>query len=232
VVCGAAVEMTEAPGAEELPPELLTDASQGTETEDAPEPVSEAFIAQKAAELEELKADIAALREHVALEQKRRAAEMHRGRGRRIEAIMAELLPVPDTLQEPVAAAPAMATPRPHAAAPRFGAAPHRLSPRPAAAPSGTSPRYVVPPVLTPRSSRPTTAPQTLPTGTRRASTPASRTPSVPKHAVPPKAKEPAPKLAPAAVALMASMHESKYTRPTRLQRSATAGKEAMKGAM
>ena len=47
--------------------------AQAPATDDPVGPLSEAFIAQKAAELEALKADIAALREHVGQQQKRRA---------------------------------------------------------------------------------------------------------------------------------------------------------------
>ena len=56
----------------------------------------EAVIAQKEAALEELKADIATLREQVGQKQKRQAAELHRGREQRVETLLAELLPLPD----------------------------------------------------------------------------------------------------------------------------------------
>ena len=147
----------------------------------------EAVIAQKAAALEELKADIATLRVQVGLQQKRRAAELQRERERRVDAILDELLPLPEELQEPV---PTVAPSLLPAAVP--------ASPRPAA------PAQVV----TPR-----TVPLTV--SSRRAPPPApSRTPAVPKRAVPPRPKE--PEMAPAAAALLTSMHESKYSRPFR----------------
>ena len=207
--------------------------AQAPATDDPVGPLSEAFIAEKAAELEALKADIAALREHVGQQQMRRAAEMHREREHRIEAVLAELLPVPDTLRNP---GPAPAAPKPYTPAPlarqnsrpafnsAAGPATYRAAPR-AAAPAP-------PNMVTPRSSRPTSAPpQSIPASARRA-TPASRTASVPKHAVPPKAKEPATKLAPKAAELLAAMHESPYSRPSRLAAQVATAHDAMKSAV
>ena len=184
----------------------------------------EAVIAQKVAALEELKADIATLREQVGQQQKRQAAELHRGRERRVETLLAELVPLRDELQEP---APAVAPPSLQAAAaparvPSHAAPARTASPRPAA-PART---------VTPRTGRPTSAPLTVPSS-RRAPTPAtSRTPAVPKSVAvprPPRPKEPETKLAPAAAALLASMHESKYSRPSRIKASAAAASAAAK---
>ena len=185
----------------------------------------EAVIAQKVAALEELKADIATLREQVGQQQKRQAAELHRGRERRVETLLAELVPLPDELQEP---APAVAPPSLQAAA-----APARVPSR--AAPARTaSPRPAAPArTVTPRTGRPTSAPLTVPSSRRAAPTPAtSRTPAVPKSVAvprPPRPKEPETKLAPAAAALLASMHESKYSRPSRIKASAAAASAAAK---
>ena len=168
----------------------------------------EAVIAQKEAALEELKADIATLREQVGQKQKRQAAELHRGREQRVETLLAELVPLPDELQEP---APAVAPPPARMASPR------------SAAPART---------VTPRTGRPTSAPLTVPSS-RRAPTPAtSRNPAVPKSVAvprPPRPKEPETKLAPAAAALLASMHESKYSRPSRIMAAAAAASAAAK---
>ena len=186
----------------------------------------EAVIAQKVAALEELKADIATLREQVGLQQKRQAAELHRGRERRVEALLAELVPLPDELQEPALAV----APTSHQAA----TVPARVPSLRALAPARTaSPRPAAPArTVTPRTGRPTSAPLTVPSS-RRAPTPAtSRTPAVPKSVAvprPPRPKEPETKLAPAAAALLASMHVSKYSRPSRIQASAAAASAAAK---
>ena len=168
----------------------------------------EAVIDQKEAALEELKADIATLREQVGQKQKRQAAELHRGREQRVETLLAELVPLPDELQEP---APAVAPPPARMASPR------------SAAPART---------VTPRTGRPTSAPLTVPSS-RRAPTPAtSRNPAAPKSVAvprPPRPKEPETKLAPAAAALLASMHESKYSRPSRIMAAAAAASAAAK---
>jgi hypothetical protein len=185
----------------------------------------EAVIAQRVAALEELKADIASLREQVGQQQKRQAAELHRGRERRVETLLAELVPLPDELQEP---APVVAPASLQAAAvparvPSRALAPARMaSPRPAA-PART---------VTPRTGRPTSVPLSVPSS-RRAPTPAtSRTPAVRKPVAvprPPRPKEPETKLAPAAAALLASMHESKYSRFSGIKASAAAASAAAK---
>ena len=187
----------------------------------------EAVIAQKVAALEELKADIATLREQVGHQQKRQAAELHRGRERRVETLLAELVPLPDELQEPALAV----APTSHQAA----TVPARVPSLRALAPARTaSPRPAAPArTVTPRTGRPTSAPLTVPSSRRAAPTPAtSRTPAVPKSVAvprPPRPKEPETKLAPAAAALLASMHVSKYSRPSRIQASAAAASAAAK---
>ena len=144
------------------------------------------------------------------MQKQKRPAELHRGRERRVEALLAELLPVPDEallaeLQEPVATVAPSSLPVPARTA----------SPRP---------------IVTPRTGRPTSgAPLTA--SSRRAPTPASSRTPVPKRAVPPRPKEPETKLAPAAAALLASMHVSKYGRSgsSQLKAAAAAASAAMK---
>ena len=189
-----------------------------------PVALSSEWVAQKAGELDTLKRELGALKEYVGQQQKRRVAELHRGREKRIEAIMAELLPLPDTLQVPapptdgeLEAAPAARAPSPHAAT-------ARLSTAPVATPSQRTKAASAPPMVTPSTSR-----TTIGYAASNASLASSKRVPTSKAKPGPSKPQAPPKLAPAAAALAAQMHESKYNRPSRILASTTAAAAAAK---
>ena len=186
-----------------------------------PAALNSEWVALKAAELDTLKRELGALKDFVGQQQKRRVAELHRGREKRIEAIMAELLPLPDTLQVPVAPTDGQLEAAPRAPSPRA------ITTRPSTAPVATPsqrPRAAAPPMVTPSTSR-----TTISYAASNASLASSkRAPPSKVKPGPPKPGPPKP-LAPAAAALAAQMHESKYTRPARILASTSAAAAAAK---